>query len=268
MRNVFITTIAALAIAGAAQAEDTVKKTQTPVMGPVLSGELSLDFAETTNNNYGGTFGLDLGIDVQGLATVDLDFEVDEAGNGSLADWTVGTTVGGLGVAAGTDNGVMPGAEGEQTLAAPVMTESVAVTAGGASVALGFTDWNTDITDISNVQGAYTMGVAGIDVTAAADYNMDSENTVLGAGVSGLDLGVAALGGAMTYDMDAEVFGFEAVATTGGLTAYLNGDDTNRLQNIGGEYTMDVNGATIAAGANYDTDTKDLTPTLGLSFNF
>jgi hypothetical protein len=268
MRNVFITTIAALAIAGAAQAEDTVTKTQTPVMGPVLSGELSLDFAETTNNNYGGTFGLDLGIDVQGLATVDLDFEVDEAGNGSLADWTVGTTVGGLGVAAGTDNGVMPGAEGEQTLAAPVMTESVAVTAGGASVALGFTDWNTDITDISNVQGAYTMGVAGIDVTAAADYNMDSENTVLGAGVSGLDLGVAALGGAMTYDMDAEVFGFEAVATTGGLTAYLNGDDTNRLQNIGGEYTMDVNGATIAAGANYDTDTKDLTPTLGLSFNF
>ena len=268
MRNVFITTIAALAIAGAAQAEDTVKKTQTPVMGPVLSGELSLDFAETTNNNYGGTFGLDLGIDVQGLATVDLDFEVDEAGNGSLADWTVGTTVGGLGVAAGTDNGVMPGAEGEQTLAAPVMTESVAVTAGGASVALGFTDWNTDITDISNVQGAYTMGVAGIDVTAAADYNMDSENTVLGAGVSGLDLGVAALGGAMTYDMDAEVFGFEAVATTGGLTAYLNGDDTNALQNIGGEYEVDVNGATLATGANYDVDAKDLTPTVSLSFNF
>jgi hypothetical protein len=268
MRNVFITTIAALAIAGAAQAEDTVTKTQTPVMGPVLSGELSLDFAETTNNNYGGTFGLDLGIDVQGLATVDLDFEVNEAGNGSLADWTVGTTVGGLGVAVGTDNGVMPGAEGEQTLAAPVMTESVAVTAGGASVALGFTDWNTDITDISNVQGAYTMGVAGLDVTAAADYNLDSENTVLGAGVDGLDLGVAALGGAMTYDVDAEVFGFEAVATTGGLTAYLNGDDTDALQNIGGEYTMEVNGATFTAGANYNLDTEDFAPTAGIAFNF
>ena len=268
MRNVFITTIAALAIAGAAQAEDTVTKKQTPVMGPIISGEVSLDFAETANDNYGGTFGLDLGIDAGGLATVDLDFEVDGFGNGSLADWTVGTTVGAVGVAVGTDNGVMPGAEGEQTLAAPAMTESVAVTAGDASVALGFTDWNTDITDISNVQGAYTVGVAGLDVTAAADYNLDSENTVLGAGVAGLDLGVASLGGAMTYDVDAEVFGFEAVATTGGLTAYLNGDDTDALQNIGGEYEVLVGGATFTAGANYDTDAKDLTPTAGLSFNF
>ena len=112
------------------------------------------------------------------------------------------------------------------------------------------------------------MGVAGLDVTAAADYNLDSENTVLGAGVSGLDLGVAALGGAMTYDVDAEVFGFEAVATTGGLTAYLNGDDTDALQNIGGEYSYMLGGAELTAGANYDTDAKDLTPTASLSFNF
>jgi len=212
--------------------------------------------------------GLDLGVDMQGLATVDLDFEVDEDGNGSLADWTVGTTVGALGVAFGTDNGVMPGAEGEQTLAAPAMTESLAVTTGAATVALGFTDWNTDVTDISNVQGAYTLNVANLDVTAAADYNLDTENTVLGAGISGLDLGIASIGTAMTYDVDAESFGFENVVTRGGLTAYLNGDDTDLLQNIGGEYTMDVAGATFAAGANYDVDAEDLTPTASLSFNF
>ena len=262
MRTIVLATAVAMA------ATSAFAETQTPVMGPVISGEVSLDFAETTNNNYGGTFGLDLGIDANGLATVDLDFEVDGFGNGSLADWTVGTTVGALGVAFGTDNGVMPGAEGEQTLAAPAMTESVAVTTGAATVALGFTDWNTDITDISNVQGAYTMGVAGLDVTAAADYNLDTENTVLGAGVAGLDLGVATLGGAMTYDVDAEVIGFENVVTRGGLTAYLNGDDTDLLQNVGGEYTMAVGGATFAAGANYDVDAEDLTPTASLSFNF
>ena len=273
MRTFVLAIVAAMA-ATSALAETTttetvtVTKAQTPVMGPVISGEVSLDFAETTNNNYGGTFNLDLGIDVDGLATVDLDFAVDENGNGSLDDWTVGTTVGALGVAVGTDNGVMPGAEGEQTLAAPVMTESVAVTAGAATVALGFTDWNTDITDISNVQGAYSMGVAGLDVTAAADFNLDTDNTVLGAGVAGLDLGVASLGGAMTYDMDAEVFGYETVATTGGLTAYLNGDDTDMLQNIGGEYEVDVNGATFTAGANYNIDTEDFAPTASLSFNF
>jgi hypothetical protein len=268
MRNVFITTVAAMAISTAAFAEDTVTKTQTPVAAPVLSGEVALDFAETAAGDMAGTMGIDLGVDMQGLATVDLDFEIDEDGNGSLADWTVGTTVGEVGVAFGTDNGVMPGAEGEQTLAAPAMTESLAVSYGGAAVSVGFTDWNTDITDISNVQGAYTMDVSGIDVTAAADYNMDSENTVLGAGIAGVDLGMAALGGAMTYDVDAELFGFEGVVTTGGVTAYLNGDDTDALQNIGGEYSMDVNGATFTAGANYNLDTEDFAPTAGIAFAF
>ena len=264
MRNVFITTIAALAFAGAAQAEGTA----APVAGPVISGEVSLDFAETANNNYGGTMGLDLGVDVSGLATLDLDMSATDGSSLTLDNWTVGTTVNGLGLAFGDDNGVMPGAEGEQTLAAPAMTESLQVTTGAVSVAVGLTDWTTDITDISNVQGAYTFGIGEIDLTAAADYNMDSENTVLGAGVGGLDLGVASLGGAMTYDVDAEVFGFESVVTSGGLTAYLNGDDTDALQNIGGEYSHMLGGAELTAGANYDTDAKDLTPTLGLSFNF
>ena len=256
-----------MAISTAAFAEDTVTKVTTPV-GPVISGEVSLDFAETANDKWGGTMGLDLGVDAAGLANIDLDFSATDGNSVTLDNWTVGTTVGALGVAVGTDNGVMPGAEGEQTLAAPVMTESVAVTAGSASVALGFTDWNTDITDISNVQGAYTMSVASLDVTAAADFNLDTDNTVLGAGVAGLDLGVASLGGAMTYDVDAETFGYEGVAAAYGVTAYLNGDDTDFMQNIGGEYTMDVAGATFAAGANYDVDAEDLTPTASLSFNF
>jgi hypothetical protein len=263
MKNTFIASIAATLIASAAFAEGT-----TPTVGPVISGELSLDFAETANDKIGGTMGLDLGVDFAGAATVDLDFSATDGNAATLDNWTVGTTVAGVGVAFGDDNGLMPEAEGEQTLAAPAMTESLAVTTGAVTVALGFTDWTTDITDISNVQGAYTLGVAGLDVTAAADYNLDSENTVLGAGVGGLDLGLAALGGAMTYDVDAEVFGFETVATRGGLTAYLNGDDTNLLQNVGGEYEMDVAGATFAAGANYDVDAEDLTPTASLSFNF
>ena len=238
-----------------------------PAAGTTIGGEVSLDFSEQTSGDWGGTMGVDLDVD-SAAGGVALDFSATDGGNLTLDNWTVSTTVGALGVAIGDDNGVMPGAEGEQTLAAPAMTESVQVTAGAATVALGFTDWTADITDISNIQGAYTLGVAGLDVTAAADYNLDSENTVLGAGIGGLDLGLASVGGAMTYDMDAEVFGYETVATTGGVTAYLNGDDTDALQNIGGEYTMDVNGATFTAGANYNLDTEDFTPTAGLSFNF
>jgi hypothetical protein len=258
MKNTFIATIALTLIAGAAFAESP------------LSGEIELEFKENSiSEKIAGTMGLDLGVDMQGLAAVDLDFEVDEDGNGSLADWTVGKTVAGVGVAFGTDNGVMPGAEGEQTLAAPAMTESLALSMGTAAVAVGFTDWNTDITDISNVQGAYTMGVAGLDVTAAADYNLDSENTVLGAGVAGVEVVGVDLGGTMTYDVDAEVFGFEGVATAYGITAYLNGDDTDALQNVGGEYVHGLGeGIDLSAGANYNLDTEDFAPTAALSFSF
>ena len=262
MRNVFITTVAAMAISTAAFAEETTVAT------PVLSGEVSLDFAETANDKFGGTMGLDLGVDMGGLATIDLDFVATDGNAVTLDTWAVGTTVAGVGVAIGDDLGVMPGAEGEQTLAAPAMAEAVQVTVGDAVVAVGLTDWTTDVTDVSNIQGAYTLNVANLDVTAAADYNLDSENTVLGAGVSGLDLGVASLGGAMTYDVDGETFGFETVATRGGLTAYLNGDDTDALQNIGGEYEYLLGGAALTAGANYNVDTEDFTPTAGLSFNF
>ncbi len=264
MRNVFITTVAALAMTTAAFAEDA----PAPVTGPVISGEVSLDFAETTNNKYGGTMGLDLGVDVSGMATVDLDMSATDGSSLTLDNWTVGTTVNGLSLAFGDDNGVMPGAEGEQTLAAPAMAESLQVSTGAVSVAVGLTDWTADITDISNVQGAYTLGVAGLDVTAAADYNLDSENTVLGAGISGLDLGLASLGGAMTYDVDGETFGYETVATAMGITAYLNGDDTDMLQNIGGEYETSVGGATFTAGANYNIDTEDFAPTASIGFAF
>ena len=263
MRNVFITTIAALAFAGVAQAEDTA----APAAGPVISGEVSLDFAETANDKIGGTMGLDLGVDVSGMATVDLDFSATDGNAVTLDNWTVGTSLNGLAMAFGDDNSVMPGAEGEQTLAAPAMTESLQVTTGAVSVAVGLTDWTTDITDVSNVQGAYTFGDV-VSLTAAADYNMDSENTVLGAGVAGIDLGVASLGGAATYDMDAEVFGFEGVVTSGGVTAYLNGDDTDTLQNIGGEYEINAAGVKWAAGANYNVDTEDFAPTASVSFSF
>jgi hypothetical protein len=265
MRNVFITTVAAMAISTAAFAEDTTTAAPT---GPVISGAVNLDFAETAGDNYGGTMGIELDIDAGSLATVDLDFSATDGSALTLDTWAVGTSVAGVGVAVGDDLGVMPGAEGEQTLAAPAMAEAVQVTVGDAVVAVGLTDWTADITDISNIQGAYTLNIASLDVTAAADYNLDSENTVLGAGVAGLDLGLASIGGAMTYDVDAETFGYEGVATAMGITAYLNGDDTDALQNIGGEYEVDVNGATFTAGANYNIDTEDFAPTAGISFNF
>jgi len=261
MRNVFITTVAAMAISTAAFAQETAAP------APVLSGEVSLDFAETSNDNYGGTMGLELGVDLGGTTAVDLNFEAVDGGSLTLDTWAVGTVVGSVGVAFGDDLGVFPEAEGEQTLAAPAMAEAAQVMVGDAKVSVGFNDWTADITDVSNIQGAYTMNVAAFDITAAADYNLDTENTVLGGSVGTTMQGVSVTGVA-TYDVDAEAFGYEGVVGAMGVTAYLNGDDTDALQNVGGEYTMAVGGATFTAGANYNIDTEDFAPTAGLAFNF
>jgi len=268
MRNVF-TILAVAAFASAASAEDTTPAAPT---GPVISGAVNLDFAETAGDNYGGTMGVELDIDAGSLATVDLDFSATDGSALTLDTWTVGTTVSGVGLAFGDDNNLMPetdaNAAADGTLATPAMTESVAVSVGGASVALGLTDWTTDVTDISNIQGAYTIDMDRFAITGAMDYNMDSENTVFGGAVSGVDLGVATAGSALTYDTDAEVFAYEGTVAVNSLTAYVNGTDADTLQHIGGEYTMDVAGAEFTAGVDYDTDAEDFTPSAGLSFNF
>ena len=71
-----------------------------------------------------------------------------------------------------------------------------------------------------------------------------------------------------TYDTDAEAVAYEGTVGFSGITAYLNGSDTNKLQHIGGEYVLNVNGAELSAGVDYDTDAEDFTPQAGLSFSF
>lgn len=256
-----ILSVAAVLMSTTAYAQDTA--TTSPV-----SGEVSIKIAETTANKWGGTMGLELGVDTAGVADVDLNFVGKDESALELDTWKVGTTVGALGVAIGDDNGVMPGAEGEQTLAAPAMTESLLVTTGASSVALGWTDWTADVTDISNIQGAYALDMVGVGLTVAADYNTDSKNTVLAGAIEGVDLGVASVGGSATYDTDAEKFAFEGIAKISSLTAYLNGDEDDATQNIGGEYVYNFGGAELTTGANYDMNAEELAPTATLSFAF
>lgn len=262
MRNLLITTAVASSFAGVAFAEEAA------YTGPTLSGEVSLDFAETAAGDFGGTMGLDLGVDA-GLGDVALGFEATEGGALTLDTWTVGTPLpGGIDVAIGNDNGTFVGAEGEQTLAAPAMTTGVQVGVAGATVAVGWTDWTADMTDLNNIQGSYTVDMGGLDVTAAADYNFNSEDYAIGAEVAGLNVGIADLGGAVTYDGATEEIGYEVVAGAYGATAFLNGDDSDMLQNVGGEYAYGIGGATVTAGATYNFDAEEVTPTVGVNFAF
>jgi hypothetical protein len=236
---------------------------------PVLSGEVELKFSENAaTDKWGGAMGLDLDIAAGDLATVDLDFGATDGNAVTLDSWEVGTSAGGIGLSFGDDMSVMPDAEGNHTLTKPAMAEALGVEVGNAKVAIGLTDWTADVMDVSNIQGAYTLNPGAIDLTLGGDLNLDSDNIVLGAGVDGLSLGDVGVGGAMSYDMDAEKFAFEGTTTVAGITAYANGDQDDALQNVGGEYVYGIGGAELTAGTNYNLDTEVWTPSVTVGFSF
>lgn len=254
MKNVLLSTVAVFALASTAYAAD-------------FGGEVELTFSKNDSGDYVGVVGLDLGM-VGSAGGVVLGFVGTPDEDLKLDTWTVGTTLGGVALALGNDNSVFVEAEGEQTIAAPAMTESLKVTAGDAAIAVGFTDWSSDLTDISNVQGAYTLSTTYGDVKASVDYNLNSENTVIGAAVSGVQVSSLTLGAVVTYDVDAEVAAYEGIAKLAGLTAYINGDQNEALQNVGGEYAYNLGAAELTAGAVYNFDSEEVTPTVGITFSF
>ena len=124
------------------------------------------------------------------------------------------------------------------------------------------------MTDVTNVRGAYGVKAGTIGLTVAGDYNFDSENIVVGAEATGIEVAGIGLGAAVTYDVDAENIGFEGHTNIIGLTAYLNGDQDEVLQNIGTSYDYNLAGITLSGGLNYNFDAEEMTPTVGASFSF
>ena len=265
MKNTILSIVAVFSTAGYTMAEEAA------VANPVtLTGEIKTTIAETAADKYGATttFGLDVG--VTGIAFGGLDFAVGSDDKLALDEWHIGANLGLATVSYGDQGNNWIGAEGEQTIADPAMGDSLKVSVGDATVALGMTDATADVTDLSNVQATYTMGVADdLSLTGAVDYNLDSETTILGASLGGVDLGVATASGAFTYGLDSEAWGYEGVVATGGLTAYLNGDNVEALQNIGGGYDMTIaGGLELGADLSYNMNSEEFKPSVSASFSF
>jgi len=267
MKNTILSIVAVFSTAGAAFAESA-----PAAQSVAVTGQIETVIAETAadSDKYGATTSFDLGVAAAGVAFGGLDFVTDSDNDLSLDEWHMGVNVGLATISYGNQGNNWIGAEGEQTLADPAMGESLKVSLGDATVALGMTDSSADVTDFSNIQATYTMGVAdAMSLTGAIDYNMDSENTILGAGLGGIGLGVATASGAFTYDMDAETWGYEGVVASGGLTAYVNGDNEETLQNIGGGYDYNIaTGLTVGGDVSYNLDTEETTPSVTATFSF
>lgn len=262
MRNAIITAIAAITLASTSTAAE-------------LGGSVGVEFTENAAGNYVAETTLGFGATADtdaGLAFGGFTFESVDSGNLTVDEWQVGIALPVATLSFGDQGDIFVGNDfeivGGDTLANPASDHaSLIAEFGAAAVLVGFTDITTDLGDIENVQASYTVASGQIGVTAVGDYNIDSENWIVGAKADA-KLGEVAVGGIVTYADATEVVAYEASAGYSFVTAFVNGDDADALQNVGAGVAYDVNGLNLYAEGTYNIDAETNSVGAGVSFSF
>jgi hypothetical protein len=258
MKKLFLTTVAAITFAGAAYAAD-------------VGGEVSVDVTKDIAGNYVAAPGVDLSFGVKGeAATVFAGVDVTTDNSDLVLDgWNIGVAFGGTSLSFG-DQGDLFSFGGLEEVGGDTLAdvaddhESLIISHGNFAALVGFTDIGADVSDIENVQLAYEGKAASVSYNATVDYNLDTEDFVVGAAAATTIASVNA-GLAVTY---ADAFAYEATAGYKVATVFVNGDEADALQNIGLGVKHTFNGADLYAEVGYNVDTEEATPAFGVSFAF
>jgi hypothetical protein len=262
MRNVIMTTLAALFVAGSVSAAE-------------LGGSVGFEITENAAGKYVAETTLGFGITADtgvGVAFGGFDIETVDGGNLTIDGWQLGVSFGNTTLSFGDQGDIFVGGRmnfyGEDTLALPTTDVSLIVSHGAFSGLIGFEDITADIGDVRNIQAAATVEAGAVSVTGAIDYNRATTETTLGADVGyavNQDVGVGAV---LTYALDAKAFGYEGYATYNVATFFVNGDDNKAFQNIGAGVSQDFGGLNVYAETEYNVDSKNTRFGLGVAFSF
>jgi hypothetical protein len=236
-----------------------------------INGEVTLDAAKS-GDDYTVTSGVELGIfGEMGMGSITI--AVDENDGLVLDKWAVGAMAGEFELTFGDQGDLMDAFEGQtkfvggQTLAnLDDDYVSARATARGVSVAIGFEDIKSDVTDIKNVQISYSTVIGTFDVATAIDFNIVTDDYTI-AGFASTEISGIETSATVTFSDD--VVGYEVSAGYGMFKGFLNGDQDDLAQNIGGgAYHTMKNGMEVYAEASYNLDSQEITPAVGLAFKF
>jgi hypothetical protein len=257
-----MTTLAALFVAGSVSAAE-------------LGGSVGVEITENAAGKYVAETTLGFGATADtdaGLAFGGFTFETIDGSNLTVDEWQVGVALPSVTLTFGKQGDIFVENDfeivGGDTIAAPADDhESLIAEFGAGAVLIGFTDITTDVSDIENIQGSYTLTSGQIALTAVADYNINSEDFTFGAKANA-KAGQVVLGGIVTYAQATEVVAYEASAGYSFVTAFVNGDDTDAFQNVGVGAAYDFNGLTVYAEGTYNVDAETNSVGAGVSFSF
>ena len=257
MKKIILSTVSYIALTGAAMAAD-------------INGEVSVDVTKNSAGDYVATPEIDLAI-IGSTSSVAVAFTEDN-GNLTLDGYSIATNIGFTTVSFGDQGDVFEAFEGGLetvgglTLADPDdERESITIARGGAALSIGLTDIATNVSDVENVQASYAFENLG--VALGVDYNLDTDDYVIGS-MADRTYGQFGVGAITTYSSATETFGYELSASLGGVKGFVDGDDSDAIQNVGAGYTGTYQTMSYYAEAAYNIDDEVLTPAIGVAFAF
>lgn len=237
-----------------------------------MKGEIALDMVKDANDKFVATPSIEMGVEGEvGVGSIGL--VVDGNDNVKLDTYSLGVKVGEATVSFGDQGDLMEAFEGStEAVGGQTLTdldddgESIMVQTGNIGVMVGFDDIGADVSDIKNVQVGASAAIGAVGVAAAVNWDQASEDITVGLNAQ-MNYNAINLGGTVTYTE--AVTGFELSAGYGNFGAFLNGDENDMAQNIGGGYYGDTGaGLTYYGEVGYNIDTEEVTPAVGVKFNF
>lgn len=281
MRRVLLATIASFALSSAvfagsldvAEPEVEIVNVSDFRVGPIVGGSIEVEITENSAGDYAAATTFAAGIVTPGLTFGEVGVESIDGKTFEISKWYFGTAIAGgaAAISFGDHNGgvFIESYSDYSNIATPDINEAIIVTYGNGSAALGFTDITANVADVSNIQGAYSLDAGLAAVTLSADYNFDTEDYSVGTRTDGVVLGKVSLGSTLSYASATETIAYEMDATMSyGLTAYVNGDDSDALRNVGAGYEREIGNLMVFADVNYDLNAEEFTPKAGVSFSF
>ena len=241
-----------------------------------ITGTVEVDITENSSNDYISTESIKLGIaGDQGVAFGSIKVETNSSDQFVLDEYSLGVNLSettSVSYGEQSDIFIEGGLEevGANTIANPSDAgESIIVNISNFSARAKFTDTDTDVSDFSTVQAKYTTTAGKLSLGASVDHTIATDDNIYAGSVAFALNESANLSTVVTHDASqTNEVAYESIVSIGSLSAYVDGDEADWSKNVGAGYKSTWKDLGYYVEANYDLDTEEVTPAMGVSVKF
>ena len=227
-----------------------------------ITGTVELDITQNANNDYISTESIKLGIGGDsGVAFGSINVKTNASNQVVLDEYSIGANLTDQASVSYGDQGdifIGGGLEtvGANTIANPSDAgESIVLNISGLSLRGKFSDTDTDISDFDTVQAKYSTTVSKFTVGASVDHTITTDDNIYAGSIAFALNESANLSTVLTHDASlTNEVAYESIISVGGLSAYVDGDDSDWSKNVGAGYKGTWKDLGYYVEGNYNLD--------------